>query len=97
MRSTHFDNYATRVETHCDRAKVCTFMCEEASAEGDFATAETHAKDAIAELQNAIAELTAILPDEAEATEEPEIEEHTDGRDFDEPYATEPADRIYGI
>ena len=29
--------------------------------------------------------------------DEPEIEEYNDGRDFDEPYATEPEDRIYGI
>ena len=95
MTSTFFDNYAKRVETHCDRAKVCTFMCEDASAEGDFTSARTHANDAISELESAIAELNAILPEEP--TEEPVIEEHEDGRDFNEPYATEPEDRIYGI
>ena len=90
--SAYIDNYAKRVETHCDRAKVCTFMCEEASAKGEFSDARTHAKDAIAELESAIAELKDILPEHA--TEEPEIQEHTDGRDFDEPYATELEDRI---
>ena len=93
--SAYIDNYAKRVETHCDRAKVCTFMSEDASAQGNFSDAKNHAKDAIAELENAIAEIQAILPEEA--TEEPEIEEYEGGQHFDEPYATEPEDRIYGI
>ena len=95
MGYTKIENYATRVEKHCDRAKASTFLCEDSSAKGDFATAEKHAKEAISELELAIEELTRILPEEP--IKEPEIREYEDGRDFDEPYATETEDRIYGI
>ena len=68
--NTYLDNYAKRVETHCNQAKASTFLCEDSSTKGDFATAESHAKDAIAELETAIQELKAILPEDA--TEETE-------------------------
>ena len=64
MGIPYIDNYASRVGKHCDSAKDSTFMCETASTEGNFETAESHARDAIAELEAAITELKGILPEE---------------------------------
>ena len=64
MGIPYIDNYATRVGRHCDSAKASTFMCETASAKGNFETAKSSVKDAIAELQAAITELQDILPEE---------------------------------
>ena len=64
MRFTYRENYATRVEGHCDKAKVSTFLCENSAAKGNFSDAQSHVKDAIAELEQAISELKGILPEE---------------------------------
>ena len=61
---TEIDNYASRVEKHCDRAKASTFLCEDNAGKGKFDDAKGHARDAITELESAIAELKAISPEE---------------------------------
>ena len=61
---TEIDNYASRVEKHCDRAKASTFLCEDNAGEGKFDDAKRHANEAIAQLEYAISELKAILPKE---------------------------------
>ena len=61
---TEIDNYASRVGKHCDRAKASTFLCEDNAQAAKFDDAKVHARDAITDLESAIAELKAILPEE---------------------------------
>ena len=63
MRDTQIENYARRVEKHCDKAKTSTLLCEDHASKGEFQIGTKHAKEAIIELENAIAELKTILPE----------------------------------
>ena len=82
--------------------KVCTEITQANEHGYDVDTLDQEQLDTLQtarqNLQESLSILDDVLTESADDTTEPEVDDGIyDGRDFDEPYATEPEDRIYGI